>query len=83
MIYFMNRYGGLRFGYSVSKKVGNAVTRNRIRRQLKECTREILKNNDLHVNANIIYVAKNSIVNKSFMDIKSDFTALLNKAGIV
>lgn len=32
----------IRFGFSISKKVGNAVTRNRIRRLLKEvCRQEI------------------------------------------
>ena len=30
---------GLRFGYTVSRKVGNAVVRNRVRRRLKEGVR--------------------------------------------
>lgn len=32
-------YGGLRTGFSVSKKVGNAVVRNLARRRLKESFR--------------------------------------------
>ena len=31
--------GGPRFGFSVSKKYGKAVARNRLRRRLKECCR--------------------------------------------
>ena len=31
---------GLKVGFSVSKKVGNAVTRNLVKRRLRECFRE-------------------------------------------
>lgn len=30
---------GLQVGFSVSKKVGNAVTRNKVKRRLRECFR--------------------------------------------
>ena len=43
LVYFKNKYGGLRSGFSVSKKVGGAVVRNKVRRRMKECMREILK----------------------------------------
>jgi ribonuclease P protein component len=33
--------GPARFGYTVSKKVGNAVERNRVRRRLREVVRQI------------------------------------------
>ena len=31
---------GMKVGFSVSKKVGNAVTRNKVKRRLRECFRE-------------------------------------------
>ena len=37
------RHGQVRVGIVVSRKVGNAVTRNRVRRRLREALREQLK----------------------------------------
>jgi len=34
-----NRNAGLRFGFSISKKLGKAVVRNRLRRRIKEICR--------------------------------------------
>ena len=33
---------GLKVGFSVSKKVGNAVTRNKVKRRLRECFRPLM-----------------------------------------
>lgn len=33
---------GMKVGFSVSKKVGNAVTRNKVKRRLRECFRPYL-----------------------------------------
>lgn len=35
----------MRIGFSVSKKLGNAVTRNRIKRQVREMAREVFDSN--------------------------------------
>src|ERR687885_2825474 len=52
---FPNEYGTPRLGLSVSRKVGNAVTRNAVRRRLREvfhsCIPEISESLDLVVSA--------------------------------
>jgi ribonuclease P protein component len=52
---FPNEHGNPRLGLSVSRKVGNAVTRNAVRRRLREvfhsCISEIAGNLDLVVSA--------------------------------
>ena len=52
---FPNEHGTPRLGLSVSRKVGNAVTRNAVRRRLREvfhsCISEMSKNLDLVVSA--------------------------------
>lgn len=49
---------GVRLGTAVSRKVGHAVVRNRIKRLLRECFRLSLRH--LPVNARIVVVAKSS-----------------------
>ena len=51
-----------KFGISASKKVGNAVTRNRVKRQIKS----ILDKNTYKNNFNCIIIIKKDIIDKSF-----------------
>ena len=51
----------MKVGLAVTKKVGHAVVRNKIRRRLREIVRKQLPN--LKQNYNIIVVAKDCITN--------------------
>ena len=62
-------------GFSVSKKIGNAVTRNKIKRRLKESFR--LLDIDIPRNYYFIICAKNTINDVSFTEIKDDLKSLL------
>lgn len=59
-------------GFSVSKKVGNAVTRNKIKRRLRESFR--LLNIDIPNNFYFVVIAKHPIVYATFEEIKLELS---------
>ena len=68
----------LKVGFSVSKKVGNAVTRNKVRRRLRECVRPLL--GDVKTGLYVI-VARPSAAEAAFDALKKDVRYLLKKHG--
>ena len=80
--YFLERRGrATRLGISVSKKVGSAVARNRIRRLLKEAYRA----NEAKIKEgyDIVLIARQPIKEKSFHDVEKTFIDVLGKAGLI
>ena len=82
VIYFrQNKTETNRIGITVSKKLGHAVVRNRIRRRLREIYR---LNEDLFCPGwDIVVVARSRCVDASFQNMSKAYLSLAAKAGIL
>jgi ribonuclease P protein component len=76
-----SNYGGIRAGFSVSRKIGKSVVRNKVRRRLKESFRELLPL--MNGNYCIIFIARTSIENAAYSQLKEEMRYLLNKHGLI
>ena len=70
----------IKVGFAVTKKVGHAVVRNKVRRRLREIIQKQLPL--LKQNYNIIIVAKESISTASFETLRLELNKLLKKAKL-
>lgn len=70
-----------RLGVVTSRKLGNAVKRSRARRLLRETFR--LHQHDFRQPVDLVLVARNSIVGKSFAEVEQDFLRAMGKAGLL
>ena len=80
LYYRKNTFSFSRLGLTVSPKVGNAVTRNRIRRIIKENYRLL---QGLAQGYDIVVVARKRSVNATFYDFKKDLESALREGGLL
>ena len=66
------------FGFSIGKKIGNAVTRNRIKRQVKN----IIDQMDYQNGFNCIIIVRKSILNKTYQDMQKKLLEALSRVDI-
>lgn len=74
-----NRTGRVRFGITTSKKIGNAVLRNRSRRIIKEAWRQIFP--FVRPGCDYIFVARGKTPYLKMQDVKKHMQQQLGKAG--
>ena len=69
-----------RYGFITSKRLGNAVTRNRVRRQIREAVR--LLHPALQQGYDLVWIARDAIVAQQFSEIERIVLHLCERAGI-
>jgi len=72
-----------RFGISISKKIGNAVERNRIKRLIKEAIRSILEQYEIKLHKDFVFIARKPITELGFNEIKKNIEYLFNKLHLL
>ena len=76
-----NRTDRNRVGITVSKKLGHAVVRNRVRRRLREIYR--LNEAQFQPGWDIVVVARTKAVHAGFGELTESYLSLARKAGIL
>lgn len=69
-----------RLGFTVTKKVGNAVVRNRTRRRLKEAARLLLRDEPLE-GVDLVLIGRHSTATRRFDQLIDDVRHAIRKAG--
>ena len=71
-----------RLAFSVTRKVGPAVVRNRVRRQLRESFRRLTVDGTV-AGGSYLLAARPEVIEHSFADLHADLRRALARAGAV
>jgi ribonuclease P protein component len=70
-----------RLGFTVTKRVGNAVVRNRTRRRLKEAARLVLRERPV-AGVDLVLIGREATRGRDFLLLIDDFRRALDKVGV-
>lgn len=74
--------GEIRFGYTATKKIGNAVVRNRAKRRLRAAVDTIQKSQNLK-SADIVFIARDIAPTCDWDKLQKDMIWCLKRLGII
>lgn len=85
VIYQLPKKGQTHFrvGISVGKKIGNAVTRNQIKRRIRHALMELDREYIINKEIDFIVIARNPVRNMDFHEIKSSLTHVLSLSKLL
>lgn len=81
LVVFRRPRGGGRVGFCVSKKLGGAVLRNRLRRRLREVYRQ--HKEKLAARWDLVFLARSPAMTATFSQLTSLFLQLAQKAQVL
>lgn len=81
LVFSRTKRGSLRIGFSVSKKIGNSVMRNRVKRRMRECFRQNMP--EVITGYSLIFIARGDIVAASYQQIEKSMRLLLEKSRLL
>lgn len=81
LAFLQNELDHSRFGFVVSKRLGKAVQRNRIKRRMREATRHRLPG--IRPGFDLVFIARQPIGQASFTEIDRTLERLLTKANLL
>ena len=73
------KYKGSRLGFIVSKRIGGATIRNKYKRRLKESANSM----QIIGGMDIVFIARNGILNSDYHEISSSMYKLLDNASLI
>ena len=73
--------GPIRVGYTVTRKVGNAVVRNRTRRRLREAARLVLGESSAH-GVDLVLIGRPATRGLPFAELLADLRHTLDRMGV-
>jgi ribonuclease P protein component len=69
-----------RFGFTTTKKIGNAVVRNRARRRLRAAIMEVVRETPV-LGADLVLIGRNDTAKRDFVALLGDVRAAIAKLG--
>ncbi len=72
-----------RYGITISKKIGNAVVRNKLKRRIKDILRRWDDNNYIKPGLDIVIIARKPVVDLDYHQIKTDLKKLLYRSSLI
>lgn len=81
MVLICAKFRGIKCGFSVSSKLGNAVVRNRTKRVMRAGLTPFLP--QLKQNTAYLFIARKAVIGKNSAFVGEEMQALMEKAGVL